>query len=120
VDVAAVLSDGAALLRPKVAEWISRKNVVRARLSPSRLFISSPGFTSATSSSPCSRRTETPLFSPAHKLHFDHRAGDCGERRALSPQCEFKESILAAISKTMTGVYIVHYSVFHLLTALSR
>ncbi len=31
---------------------------------------------------------------------------------------EFKESILAAISKTMTGVYIVHYSVFHLLTAL--
>lgn len=31
---------------------------------------------------------------------------------------EFKESVLAAISKTMTGVYIVHYSVFHLLTAL--
>lgn len=31
---------------------------------------------------------------------------------------EFKESVLAAISKTMTGVYIMHYSVFHLLTAL--
>lgn len=31
---------------------------------------------------------------------------------------ELKESILAAISKTMTGVYIVHYSIFHLLTAL--
>ena len=29
-----------------------------------------------------------------------------------------KETILAAISKTMTGVYILHYSVFHLLTAL--
>lgn len=26
--------------------------------------------------------------------------------------------MLAAISKTMTGVYIMHYSVFHLLTAL--
>lgn len=31
---------------------------------------------------------------------------------------EFKETILATISKTMTGVYILHYSVFHLLTAL--
>ncbi|VFS77586.1 Uncharacterized protein conserved in bacteria [Raoultella terrigena] len=31
---------------------------------------------------------------------------------------EFKESILAAISKTMTGVYILHYSVFHLLSSL--
>lgn len=31
---------------------------------------------------------------------------------------EFKESVLTAISKTMTGVYIMHYSVFHLLTAL--
>ena len=31
---------------------------------------------------------------------------------------EFKEAILATISKTMTGVYILHYSVFHLLTAL--
>lgn len=29
-----------------------------------------------------------------------------------------KETILATISKTMTGVYILHYSVFHLLTAL--
>ncbi|RPE01211.1 acyltransferase [Candidatus Pantoea deserta] len=27
-----------------------------------------------------------------------------------------KEKVLAAISKTMTGVYILHYSVFHLLT----
>lgn len=31
---------------------------------------------------------------------------------------EFKESILAAISKTMTGVYILHYSIFHLLSTL--
>jgi hypothetical protein len=31
---------------------------------------------------------------------------------------EFKEAILAAVSKTMTGVYILHYSVFHLLTSL--
>lgn len=31
---------------------------------------------------------------------------------------EVKEAILATISKTMTGVYIMHYSVFHLLTAL--
>ena len=31
---------------------------------------------------------------------------------------ELKETILATISKTMTGVYILHYSVFHLLTAL--
>ena len=30
---------------------------------------------------------------------------------------EFKEAVLATISKTMTGVYILHYSVFHLLTA---
>ncbi|MBZ7275121.1 acyltransferase, partial [Klebsiella grimontii] len=30
---------------------------------------------------------------------------------------EFKETLLATISKTMTGVYILHYSVFHLLTA---
>ncbi len=30
---------------------------------------------------------------------------------------EFKEALLATISKTMTGVYILHYSVFHLLTA---
>lgn len=29
-----------------------------------------------------------------------------------------KETLLAAISKTMTGVYILHYSVFHLLTTL--
>jgi hypothetical protein len=31
---------------------------------------------------------------------------------------EVKEAILATVSKTMTGVYILHYSVFHLLTAL--
>jgi surface polysaccharide O-acyltransferase-like enzyme len=31
---------------------------------------------------------------------------------------ELKEAILGAVSKTMTGVYILHYSVFHLLTAL--
>ena len=31
---------------------------------------------------------------------------------------EFKETILATVSKTMTGVYILHYSVFHLLTSL--
>jgi len=31
---------------------------------------------------------------------------------------EVKEAMLAAISKTMTGVYILHYSVFHLLAAL--
>ena len=31
---------------------------------------------------------------------------------------ELKETILATISKTMTGVYILHYSVFHLLTTL--
>lgn len=31
---------------------------------------------------------------------------------------ELKETILATISKAMTGVYILHYSVFHLLTAL--
>lgn len=29
-----------------------------------------------------------------------------------------KETILATVSKTMTGVYILHYSVFHLLAAL--
>jgi len=29
-----------------------------------------------------------------------------------------KETLLAAVSKTMTGVYILHYSVFHLLTVL--
>ncbi|HKS32366.1 MAG TPA: acyltransferase family protein [Enterobacteriaceae bacterium] len=31
---------------------------------------------------------------------------------------EFKEGLLATISKTMTGVYILHYSVFHLLSWL--
>ena len=31
---------------------------------------------------------------------------------------ELKETILATISKAMTGVYILHYSVFHLLTQL--
>ena len=30
----------------------------------------------------------------------------------------FKESVLATISKSMTGVYILHYSVFHLLSAI--
>lgn len=31
---------------------------------------------------------------------------------------ELKETVLATVSKTMTGVYILHYSVFHLLSAL--
>jgi hypothetical protein len=29
-----------------------------------------------------------------------------------------KEAVLATVSKAMTGVYILHYSVFHLLVML--
>lgn len=51
-------------------------------------------------------------------LYSGGRAGYCGQRRPFPKNSEFKESILAAISKTMTGVYILHYSIFHLLSTL--
>ena len=45
------------------------------------------------------------LVIAANGVHFRHNI-------------EFKEKLLATISKTMTGVYILHYSIFHLLTGI--
>ena len=104
---------------PKIAEWISRKNVVRAAVVAIPFIYLFTWFYERHFFFALFKADRNAFILTGSQIYIliialVIAANGVRFRR----NAEFKESILAAISKTMTGVYIVHYSVFHLLTAL--
>lgn len=109
---------GQLLCEPKIAEWLNRRSVTRAAAIALPLIY---------------------LFTWLYEQHFffalfkaDRNAflltGSqiyllvvvlvvAASRVRFRHNVVFKETVLATISKTMTGVYILHYSVFDLITA---